>query len=146
MHLQKTKYYALREKHGSTTFTLKYLLLCLCFSLFVVLAEAQQQTPKRPVQLNPLKDKLEYQGFTVRLIPTMDGYYGFDIFKTGKLVLHQTENPLPAFGITERADAFITAKWMINEYRNTGHFPRVFPPGFEKQFQVSQPVNPSNHN
>ncbi|TKK67473.1 hypothetical protein FC093_14370 [Ilyomonas limi] len=91
----------------------------------------------KPVSLDPLKDKIEYQHFTIRLIPTIDGYYGFDILRGEKLVLHQTENPLPNIRLIEKADAYLAAKWLINEYQKSGHFPRVFPPGFERQFHSS---------
>lgn len=85
----------------------KRLLLLFCFYCFATLAHAQrQELYKRPVPLNPLKDKIEYQNFTIRLIPTPDGYYGFDILQAGKLMLHQIDNPLPARGITVKQDAF----------------------------------------
>jgi hypothetical protein len=137
MHLQKAKNYTLKKRRVNVLRASKHLLLYLCFSLFAVLGHAQKL--HKPVSIDPLKDKLQYQNFTIRLIPTINGYYGFDILQGGKLVLHQIDDPQPAKGLTVKQNAFELAKWMITQYRNSGRFPRVIPPDVEKQFLSSQP-------
>lgn len=144
MYLPKAKRYMLRKKQACPLPTLKQLLLWICFSFAATRSHAQVQKQHTPVAINPLQDKLEYQAFTIRLIPTVDGYYGFDILQRGKLVLHQTKSPLPNAGLTHKEDAFTTARWLINEYRQNGHFPRLFSPGFERQLPSAQPANQQN--
>ena len=141
MYFSTTKHTAFTKKRSLLLPKVRYLLLLLCFCTIAMLAHAQQQKSKIPLQINPLKDKLEYGGYTIRLIPTIDGYYGFDILKEDKLMLHQIENPVPAKALTNKEDAFITAKWLIGQYKKSGYFPRTFPPGFERQLHASQPAN-----
>ena len=77
----------------------------------------------RPV--NPLKDNISYQGYTVRLIPAAAGSYGYDILKDKELILHQGCNPftLAPVGLREKSDAYKVAKWQIaqmqRQSRNT---------------------------
>ena len=67
----------------------------------------------RPV--NPSKDKIEFQGFTVRLLPAAAGTYGYDILKDKALILHQTYNPftMAPVGLRRKDDVYKIAKWQI---------------------------------
>jgi len=114
-----------------------YFFLLLLISGISV--SAQKLQPHIPIQLDPAKDKLEYKGYTIRLIPTIDGNYGYDIFKENKIIVHQPENPISAKQLNRREDAFKIAKWLIEQHAQTGHLPAVIPPG------VLQP-NPSSSN
>ena len=98
---------------------------------------------QRPEPVNPMKDKQEYQGYTIRLMPAMPapgsmGSYGFDILKDNKPVLHQVRNPLPFYpkGIQKKEDAYKIAQWMISEYTNTGHWPKIVPPHIARELKI----------
>jgi hypothetical protein len=67
----------------------------------------------RPV--NPAKDKIEFQGYTVRLLPAMSGTFGYDILSGKALVLRQTCNPftMAPVGLRQKADVYKIAKWQI---------------------------------
>jgi len=123
----------------------KLCLLLLVNSLFLMLS-AQKHEPvnvQRPEPVNPVKDKQEYQGYTIRLMPAMPdpetmGSYGFDILKDNKPVVHQLQNPLPFSpkGIQKKEDAYIVAQWMIREYKNTGHWQNIVPPHVAHELKI----------
>ncbi len=115
-------------------------LLFACFLLLSYPAGAQPPRPHQPVRLNPKLDKLEYQGFTIRLIPTFEGYYGYDILKGSQLIQHQVQSPLPGKPLEKREDAFAAAKQSIAEYLKTGQVPPAIPPRMFRQ--PSSSVNP----
>lgn len=125
------------------------LLSLCCFLLFSHAAGAQtsrmQHPLRQPVHINPIQDKLEYEGFTIRLIPTVDGYYGYDILKGKQLVQHQLKSPLPNKPLDNREDAFKAAKQVVAAYQKTGHVPNAILPGLHPQPAASTIVNPSKH-
>jgi hypothetical protein len=114
-----------------------------CFFLLMLIGSisvsAQKLFARTPVRLDPAKDKVEYKGYTIHLVPTIDGYYGFDISKEQKIIVHQVENPIRGRELSKREDAFKVAKWLIELHAQTGHLPAVVPPG------VLQ-LNPSSSN
>lgn len=112
--------------------------------IFAVFAQKNEPvTVQRPERVNPMKDKQEYQGYTIRLMPAMPvpgsmGSYGFDILKDKKLVMHQFQNPLPFSpkGIQKKEDAYKVAQWMIQEYKNTGHWQNIMPPHIAQELKI----------
>ena len=82
---------------------MKKISLFIILQIAVCTLFAQKHEPgnlQRPEPVNPMKDKQEYQGYAIRLMPAMPGpesfgSYGFDILKDNKPVVHQFQNPLP---------------------------------------------------
>ena len=120
------------------------LLAILQIVVFTVSAQKKETLyVQRPEPVNPMKDKQEYQGYTIRLMPAMPmpgsmGSYGFDILKDNKPVVHQFQNPLPFFpkGIQKKDDAYKIAQWMIREYKNTGHWQNIVPPHIAHELKI----------
>src|ERR1700686_3540142 len=114
---------------------MKKICLLMILQIAVCILFAQKHEPinlQRPEPVNPMKDKQEYQGYTIRLVPAMPipgnmGSYGFDILKDNKPVVHQFQNPLPSSpkGIQKKDDAYKIAEWIIREYKNTGHWQNI---------------------
>ncbi len=75
--------------------------------------------------LNPVKDKIEFHGYTVRLRPAIGGTYGYDIFKGKALVLHQSYNPftMAPIGLRKKNDVYKVAKWQIIHMNGQNKFP-----------------------
>ena len=49
-----------------------YLLMILQMTVFAVFAQKNESfNLQRPEPVNPMKDKQEYQGYTIRLMPAM---------------------------------------------------------------------------
>ena len=121
-----------------TILPLLVLITALCSSSNLHAQSPNVQSKRHLlVQLDPLRDKLEYNGYSIRLIPTIDGYYGYDITKGGKMIVHQFQNPLPGSGLSNREDAFAVAEWMTEQYIKTGHVFPVIPPDIQKQLKLT---------
>src|SRR5688500_11693946 len=106
---------------------MKRIYLLIMLQIVACTLFAQKNEP-----VNPMTDKQEYEGYTVRLMPAMAGQestviYGFYILKDNKPVVHQFQNPLPFSpkGIQKKEDAYKIAQWMIREYKNTGHWQNI---------------------
>lgn len=95
-----------------------------------------------PEPVNPMKDKQEYQGYTIRLMPALPtpqsmGSYGFDILKDNKPVVHQFQSPLLSpKGLQKKDDAYKVAQWMIREYNKTGHWQTMVPPYIANELKI----------
>lgn len=89
----------------------KFNLAC-CLLLFFIAAQAQKHEP-----VNPQKDKQDFEGYTIRLLPTMDGTYGYDILKGNQPIIHQDRNPFTfsSKGLARKEDAFKLAQWQIQQ-------------------------------
>src|SRR5688572_29415322 len=125
---------------------MKKICLLMVLQIAVCTLFAQKQEPvnvQRPEPVNPMKDKQEYQGYTIRLMPAMPGPgnmsgYGFDILKDNKPVVHQFKNPLvfSPKGIQKKEDAYKIAQWMIREYKSTGHWQSIVPPHVTHKLKI----------
>ena len=122
------------KENALRKFSVKKLLLLICFWCLAFFTHAQRHYPE---PINPVKDKQEYQGFTIRLMPAVGGFYGYDIFQGPKIVMHQYLNPMPGKGLSTKDDAFKVATWVIKEYRKTGHWKPVVPPNVAKELKLS---------
>src|SRR4051794_30252844 len=93
---------------------MKEINLILCLSLCFVAALAQKQEP-----VNTQKDRQEFEGYTIRLLPAMSGTYGYDIFKGKERVLHQSRNPFTfsTVGLYSKEDAYKIAQWQIKQLK-----------------------------
>jgi hypothetical protein len=125
---------------------MKKICLLMILQIVTFASIAQKNAPanfKRPEPVNPVKDKQEYQGYTIRLMPALPvpgtmGSYGFDIFKDNKPVVRLFQNPLPSFpkGIQKKEDAYKIAQWMIEEYERTGHWQNMVPPHVARELKI----------
>ena len=88
------------------------LSLILFFSIAI---KAQKHEP-----LNTQKDRREFQGYTIRLLPVRGGGYGYDIMRANERVIHQGRNPFSfsSRGLANKEDAFKLAQWQIQQLKN----------------------------
>lgn len=121
----------------------------ICLLMILLMAEsagfAQNNQPVK-VQIhepvNPMKDKQEFHGYTIRLMPamlpqSMDSY-GFDISKDNEPALHHFRNSLPFLpkGIQKKEDAYKIAKWMIREYVKTSRWQNMVPLHIARELKI----------
>ena len=93
---------------------MKKINLAFCLLFFFVAALGQKQEP-----VNPQKDRQEFEGYIIRLLPAMSGTYGYDIFKGNERVLHQSRNPFTSspIGLFTKKDAYKVAQWQIEQLK-----------------------------
>src|SRR3954452_21828888 len=122
---------------------MKKITIAISLLLFATITLAQRGEP-----VNPQTDKLDFEGYTIRLMPAMGGTYGYYITKEKQLVVHQGYNPftLSPFGLSNKEDVYKVAKWQINQLK-AGKSPTSFgstaiqkrdmklPPALEQQLQ-----------
>jgi hypothetical protein len=125
--------------------TMKRIYLLVLASFIAVTSIAQRHQP-----VNPQKDKQNIEGFTVRLKEAPGNTYLFDIEKEGKPVAIQLHNPftMAQQGFQKKEDSYKVAKWLLREYKLTGHFPLMIPPHVAHELNISRynaPNNRSNH-
>lgn len=88
--------------------------------VWLLFASTFQLTAQNNRPINPTKDKIEFQGYTVNLLPAMGGTYGYDILKDRALILHQPYNPftMAPVGLRQKEDVYKIAKWQITHMNN----------------------------
>jgi hypothetical protein len=93
---------------------MKTITIAIGLLLFAMTTLAQTHEP-----VNPQKDKLEFEGYTIRLMPAMGGTYGYYITKEKQLVVHQGYNPFTnsPMGLNNKEDVYKVAKWQINQLK-----------------------------
>jgi len=123
-----------------------YLLAILQIAAVTLFAQNNELVNlQRSGPVNSMKDKQEYRGYTIRLLnlPVQGnmGRYGFDILENNKLVKHQFQNPLPFSlkGVQKKSDAYEIAKWMIREYKHSGHWQNIIPPHIAHELKIETP-------
>ena len=91
---------------------MKNINIAIGLLLFSMTALAQRGEP-----VNPQKDKQEFKGYTIRLLPAMGGTYGYDIVRGKQRVVHQSYNPftLSPMGLSKKEDAYKVAQWQIQQ-------------------------------
>jgi Domain of unknown function (DUF4907) len=123
---------------------MKKISIVVGLLLFAMATLAQTQAP-----VNPRKDKLDFEGYTIRLLPAMGGTYGYDILKGKERIVHQGYNPFTSspFGLSNKEDVYKLAKWQINQLK-AGKSPTSLespaiqgrdiklPPALEQQLQL----------
>lgn len=120
------------------------LLIIMQTIVFAGMAQKyESENRQRPDLLNLLKEKQEFEGYTIRLLPATSapgsiGSYGFDILKDHIPVVHQFRNPVPFFpgGIQKKADAYKIAQWIIGQYKKTGHWQNIVPPHVARELNI----------
>jgi hypothetical protein len=145
MSTQNSTSFFLKRNACSKFLFAKKLLLLVIFSSIALLSHAQKQKHLEPV--NPVKDKQDYQGYTIRLIPALGGNsYGFDIFQGPKLMVHQYQDPMHAIYINKKEYDYKVSTWVIKEYKKTGHWTPMVPPHAAKELKLSNKIdNPSKN-
>ena len=121
-----------------------FLLLMLQTAAFYAFGQKHDSVNFRRLEpINTMRDRQEYQGYSIRLLPAMPTpgniiSYGFDILKDNKLVVHQVQNPLSfsAKGIQKKEDAYKIAQWMIRDHTTTGHWQNIVLPDIARELKI----------
>src|SRR3954447_3778381 len=89
----------------------------LMFSLTVALAQNHE-----PVNFQ--KDNMEFDGYTIRVLPAMGSTYGYDIRKGKQLIVYQTHNPFTfsSRGLSKKEDVYKLAQWQIKQLKEGKQF------------------------
>ena len=87
--------------------------MCLSFALFNL--QAQTKLP-----ITSTKDKIDYRGYTVKILSVMGGTYGYNVLKEKELIIHQFCNPfsMSRLGLRKKQDVLKVAQWQINQLQS----------------------------
>jgi hypothetical protein len=90
-----------------------YFSICLSFTLFNL--QAQTKLP-----ITSTKDKIDYRGYTIKILPVMGGTYGYNVLKGKELIIHQFRNPfsMSRLGLRKKQDVLKVAQWQINQLQS----------------------------
>ncbi len=111
-----------------------YFVLCI---LFFALTAAAQQTEK----FDPAKDKEDFHGYEIHLLPVPGNTFGFMIVKDKVSVWSQVNNPFVADGrrgFAKKSEAYRLAEWVVTEKETNNHMPIAFKPELAKQLAVGE--------
>ena len=114
---------------------MKKISLILLLQIVLVTLHAQQH----PIVLNPVKDKKEMKGYTIRLKMAPGNTVLFDLLKGQQPVFNHPVNPVTMLpqGFSSKEDAFKVAEWMIDKYGAQGHFPPMVPPDVTRKLNLA---------
>jgi len=123
---------------------MKTITIAIGLLMFAMTTQAQTHE-----SVNPQKDKLDFEGYIIRLLPAMGGTYGYYITKGKELVVHQGYNPFTSspMGLSNKEDVYKVAKWQINQLQQgksptSSESPSIqgrdikLPPALEQQLQL----------
>ena len=104
---------------------MKKITTAISLMFFSTVALAQNHEP-----VNFQKEQMEFEGYTIRVLPAIGSTYGYGIWKGKRLVVYQTQNPFTFShkGLTKKEDVYKLAQWQIKQL-NEG-----------KQFAPGKPV------
>jgi hypothetical protein len=79
------------------------------------LAQAQVREPA-----DARNDRMEFQAYTIHLMPAVAGTYSYYIVKGNQMVLHQSRNPFTgsSAGLTKKEDIYKVAQWQIQNVKS----------------------------
>lgn len=91
-----------------------YFSICLSFSIVFNL-QAQTKLP-----ITAAKDRIDYRGYTIKILPAMGGTYGYNVLKGKELIIHQFCNPfsMSRLGLRKKQDVLKVAQWQINQLQS----------------------------
>src|SRR4028118_987013 len=91
-----------------------YFSICLSFTLFSL--QAQTKLP-----ITSTKDKIDYLGYTIKILPVIGGTYGYNVLKGKELIIHQFCNPfsMSRLGLRKKQDVLKVAQWQINQLQSS---------------------------
>lgn len=91
----------------------------LYFSICIWLLSSCYVNAQINEPVNTKKDKVDYQGYSIRLLPAVGGTYGYNILKGKELIVHQAYNPftMSPIGLRKKNDVYKVAKWQINQLK-----------------------------
>jgi hypothetical protein len=115
------------------------MLLLLQMTALLLFAQTAPNNPKAPEFIDRVREQKTINGYTVRLLPTAGGGYGFDILQNNKPVVHQFQNPLPYApkGVQKKDDAYKIALWMITQYRAKRRWEPMMPPHVARNLKIA---------
>jgi hypothetical protein len=109
-------------------------------TLFMLFAAGATIAQKPSQSLNLQEDKVDYQGYSIKLLPGQGPGFGYAIFKNNRLLVQQTYNPfnMSPIGLRKREDAIKLAQWQVRQLKagEEGSIPSQTPnspPGAEDQ-------------
>jgi hypothetical protein len=123
-------------------FSTSLVLLC---SLVTTAQVSDQAAERRAAQMAQLThrapDQLNYKGYVITIQNAPGGFYGYDIFREGNIVLSQRKNPFTnsPVGLRRKKDVFELAKWQINQVKSAlqpGSFSLSLPKNLSAQLQI----------
>ena len=91
-----------------------YFTIFLSLTLFNL--EAQTK-----LSINATEDKIDYRGYTIKILPVMGGTYGYNVLKGKELIIHQFCNPfsMSRLGLRKKQDVLKVAQWQINQLQTS---------------------------
>jgi len=94
---------------------MKKINLAVCLLFMCIAVSAQKHEP-----VNQKKDRREFKGYTIGLMPAPSGTYGYRITKDKELVAYQSRNPFTfsSEGLRTKEDAFKVAQWQVEQLSN----------------------------
>lgn len=120
-------------------------VLCLFGSYFSGFSQTSQT--RKQETANPQKDRMEYRGYTIVLLPAIGKTYGYAILKEKKLLVRQMYHPftMSPVGLRNKEDVYKVAKWQVEQLIATGN-PRTDIIQNTKPFSDSPNVAPHLQN
>lgn len=114
---------------------MKKISLILLLQMILGTLHAQQH----PMLLDPINDKKEKDGYSIRLKMAPGNTVLFDLFKGQQPVFKHAMNPVTMLpqGFSSKEEAFKVAEWMIDRYGAQGHFPPLVPPDVARKLDVA---------
>jgi hypothetical protein len=91
-----------------------------CLStLFMLFAAGGTIAQKQSKSLNLQEDKVDYQGYSIKLLPGQGPGFGYAIFKNKELLVQQTYNPfnMSPIGLSKKEDAIKLAQWQVRQLK-----------------------------
>ena len=93
-------------------YIMRKFTVIFCIAICCTKAFAQNHEP-----VNTKKDQRQFNGYTIRLLPSPERTYGYEVILGGKRVIYQTQNPFTASprGLSKKEDAFKVAQFQIQQ-------------------------------
>jgi hypothetical protein len=113
---------------------------------FVVMLTSISVHAQQTEKFNPVKDKEEINGYTIRLMPLPGRTFGFFIMKENKPVYSQLSDPFShkPIGFKNKEDAYKLAEWVADEDSKNGRPPVVISPAVAKQLNLAGTASNNN--
>lgn len=111
----------------------------IIFLLVVLLFTANAVNAQQSEKFDPAKDKEDFHGYVIHLVPVPGGTFGFTILKEKKAVWTQLGNPFlhGQTGFTRKQDAYRLAEWVAGENEKNDHAPILIKPALAKQLNIA---------
>ncbi|HTE31103.1 MAG TPA: hypothetical protein VK666_12065 [Chryseolinea sp.] len=102
-------------KHIFLSITMSFLY---CSLIAQVKPSSDELSAQHMARLQHRKsDQVAYKGYLISIQPALAGNYGYDIVKSGKLLISQRRNPFSHshVGLRSKDDLVKIARWCVNQ-------------------------------